>query len=308
MKAYKGFDKNLQCRGFQYAVGKEYETDKAEICRSGFHACEAPLNVWDFYPPINNNRFCEVEQDGDVKNDGAGVKSVSTKIKIGAEIGIPELIKAHVELCKKQTAMDATKMQVTTSGNDAKIGSSGCDAQIGSSGCDAQIGSSGDDAKIGSSGDDAKIGSSGYGAKIGSSGDDAKIGSSGYGAKIGSSGCDAQIGSSGDGAQIGSSGCDAQIGSSGDGAKIGSSGDGAKIGSSGNGAKIECFGRNAVVACAGANNIVKAPKGAWICLSEFDMVDSEYVCVGMKAFRIDGKKFLPDTWYKLVKGSVVKVG
>ena len=209
MKAYKGFDKNLQCRGFQYAVGKEYETDKAEICRSGFHACEAPLNVWDFYPPINNNRFCEVEQDGDVKNDGAGVKSVSTKIKIGAEIGIPELIKAHVELCKKQTAMDATKMQVTTSGDDAKIGSSG---------------------------------------------------------------------------------------------------DGAKIGSSGNGAKIECFGRNAVVACAGANNIVKAPKGAWICLSEFDMVDSGYVCVGMKAFRIDGKKFLPDTWYKLVKGSVVKVG
>ena len=299
MKAYKGFDKNLQCRGFQYAVGKEYETDKAEICRSGFHACEAPLNVWDFYPPINNNRFCEVEQDGDVKNDGAGVKSVSTKIKIGAEIGIPELIKAHVELCKKQTAMDATKMQVTTSGDDAKIGSSGYGAKIGSSGDGAQIGSSGDGAQIGSSGDGAQIGSSGYGAKIGSSG---------YGAKIGSSGYDAKIGSSGDGAQIGSSGYGAQIGSSGDDAKIGSSGDGAKIGSSGNGAKIECFGRNAVVACAGANNIVKAPKGAWICLSEFDMVDSGYVCVGMKAFRIDGKKFLPDTWYKLVKGSVVKVG
>ena len=98
IKAYKGFDKNLQCRGFQYEVGKEYETDLAEVCESGFHACECPLVVWEFYPPSDGNRFCEVEQSGETKTDGE--KTASTKIKIGAEIGIPCLVKAHVEWVK----------------------------------------------------------------------------------------------------------------------------------------------------------------------------------------------------------------
>ena len=101
MKAYKGFDRNLQCQGYQYEVGKEYETDKAELCKCGFHACEAPLEVWDYYPPVDGNRYCEVEQSGDVKSEGAGGKSVSTKLKVGAEIGIPGLVKAHVEWVKK---------------------------------------------------------------------------------------------------------------------------------------------------------------------------------------------------------------
>ena len=101
MKAYKGFNKDMTCRGFQYEVGKEYETDKAELCESGFHACEAPLRVWDFYPPINGNRFCEVEQSGDVKREEAGGKSVSTKLKVCAEIDIPGLAEAQIKWVKK---------------------------------------------------------------------------------------------------------------------------------------------------------------------------------------------------------------
>ena len=101
MKAYKGFDKNLQCRGFQYEVGKEYETDRAVVCESGFHTCKCPLDVWEFYPPSEGNRFCEVEQSGETKTDST--KTVSTKIKIGAEIGIPGLVKAHVEWVRANT-------------------------------------------------------------------------------------------------------------------------------------------------------------------------------------------------------------
>ena len=140
MKAYKGFDKNLRCRGFQYKVGQEYETDSAKLCERGFHACEAPLKVWDFYPPVDGNRFCEVEQDGSVQNEGADGKSVATKIKIGAEIGIHGLVKAHVEWCKAQTK-GATESRNVASGGYAKIGSSGDSAQIGSSGDSAKIGS-----------------------------------------------------------------------------------------------------------------------------------------------------------------------
>ena len=85
MKAYKGFNKDMTCRGFRYEVGKEYETDRARLCENGFHACENPLNVLCYYPLRDGNRYCEVEQDGEVEQDSN--KTASTKIKIGAEIG-----------------------------------------------------------------------------------------------------------------------------------------------------------------------------------------------------------------------------
>ena len=95
MKAYKGFDKDLKCRGFQYEIGKEYETDTAKACESGFHACENPLDVFDYYPPADS-RYCEVEQSGELDKGSDDSKIASTKIKIGAEIGLAGLIKAGV--------------------------------------------------------------------------------------------------------------------------------------------------------------------------------------------------------------------
>ena len=150
--AYKGFDKDLKCKGFQYEVGKTYETDDAILCNKGFHACEAPLNVWDYYPPTDGNRFCKVDMDDVSPQRDSDTKRVSKKITIGAEIGIPGLVKAHVEWVKEQTN-DCDAL----SGDAAKIGSSGYAAQIGSSGDAAKIGSSGRYAQIGSSGDDAIV-------------------------------------------------------------------------------------------------------------------------------------------------------
>ena len=306
IKSYKGFDKNLKCRDFQYEIGKEYEMDgEIKVCSRGFHSCESPFDVFDHYTMIDS-RFCEVEQDGNISKEDRGTKICSSKIKIKAELKLADMINLGVEWLKEITSPKKMKTSIkdNSSGNDAQIGSSGYGAQIGSSGNDAQIGSSGNGAKIGSSGNDAKIGSSGYGAQIGSSGYGAQIGSSGYGAKIGSSGYGALIGSSGNDAQIGSSGNDAQIGSSGNGAKIGSSGYGAKIGSSGYGAKIDSTGEDCVIMCAGINSVAKASKGSWITLSEWSYSDKKqrYIPVCVKTEFVDGEKIKADTYYKLDGG------
>ena len=164
IKSYKGFDKNLRCRGFQYKIGGIYEMDgKIKMRNRGFHACESPFDVFDYYTMIDS-RFCEVEQDGNISKWDRGTKICSSKIKIKAELKLADMINLGVEWLKEITSPEKIKTSI-------KDNSSGNNAQIGSSGNDAQIGSSGNGAQIGSSGYGAKIGSSGYGAKIDSTGE-----------------------------------------------------------------------------------------------------------------------------------------
>jgi hypothetical protein len=282
---------------------------KIKMCNRGFHACESPFDVFDYYTMIDS-RFCEVEQDGNISKEDRGTKICSSKIKIKAELKLAGMINLGVEWLKEITSPEKIKTSIkdNSSGNYAKIGSSGDEAQIGSSGYGAKIGSSGNDAKIGSSGYGAQIGSSGYDAKIGSSGNNAQIGSSGNDAKIGSSGNDAKIGSSGNDAKISSSGNNAQIGSSGDGAQIGSSSDGAKISSSGYGAKTDSTGEDCVIMCAGINSVAKASKGSWITLSEWSYSEGKqrYIPICVKTEFVDGEKIKADTYYSLKGGVFVE--
>ena len=97
MKTYKGFDKDLKCREFQYEIGKKYEEKEAKACEKGFHACANPLNVLQYYPPCYENRYCEVEQDGDFSENGDDSKIASTKIEISNEISLEELIQAAID-------------------------------------------------------------------------------------------------------------------------------------------------------------------------------------------------------------------
>lgn len=97
MKTYKGFDKDLKCRDFQYEIGKKYEEKEAKVCEKGFHACANPLNVLQYYPPCHENRYCEVEQDGDFFENGDDSKIASTKIEISNEISLEELIQAAMD-------------------------------------------------------------------------------------------------------------------------------------------------------------------------------------------------------------------
>jgi hypothetical protein len=106
IKTYKGFDGNLQCRGFQYKVGETYTTDEnIELCENGFHAIaegQSPLSVFSYYHPATDgkpSRYCEVEADGEIKSDGD--KICCSQLTVGAEIGIPGIVKAHIEWVKK---------------------------------------------------------------------------------------------------------------------------------------------------------------------------------------------------------------
>ena len=267
IKSYKGFDKDMQCRGFQYEVGKEYDMDgEIKCCNRGFHACKSPLEVWGYYDMLNS-RFAEVEQSGKIDEEKKSTKVCSSHIKIKAELKLADIINIGVEWLKDITSPSKVKADgVLNDNGDRK-------KQIGSSGDSAQIGSSGDSAKIGSSGDYAQIGSSGDYAQIGSSGDYAKIGSSGYSAKIGLSGDYAQIGSSGDYAQIDSTGEDSVI---------------------------MCAG-NSSIAKAKVGSWITLAEWKWSDEKKRDVP----VCV--KTEYVDGENIKADTWYQLKNGEFVEI-
>lgn len=157
IKSYKGFDKDFKCKDFQYEVGKEYEIEgEIKCCERGFHACESPMEVFDYYDMLNS-RFAEVEQSGqiDKEGDNKSTKICSSRIKIKAELKLADIINIGIEWLKDITSSSNVKADIDLNDN-------GCySAQIGSSGDYAKIGSSGDYDQICSSGDYAKINSTG---------------------------------------------------------------------------------------------------------------------------------------------------
>ena len=151
--AYKGFDENLCCRGFQYEIGKEYVHEgKIECCESGFHACTNPFDVLDYYEADGKNRYCEVEQSGSIKTGNGDSKQASSKIKIKAEIGMAGLFKAGVEGIKEKT----NPVPIIAETKDKNDNPSGYSAQIGSSGNYAQIESTGEYSVICCAGSNSK--------------------------------------------------------------------------------------------------------------------------------------------------------
>ena len=117
MKAYKGLDKNLQCRGLQYEIGGTQEFDNVKLCERGGHACEVPLDVFSYYAPGDGSRYCVVEMDGVSEERSFDSKRVAKKLTVGAEIGIPGLVKAHIEYVKAHTTMEHTDPKAATAGN-----------------------------------------------------------------------------------------------------------------------------------------------------------------------------------------------
>ena len=110
---FKGFDKDLKCRGFQYKVGKTYDLKgEVECCKRGFHFCENPLEVFYYYTP-NNSRFCQVEGGGSVDKSESDSKVATSHIHISSEIGLNGLIDEGVKYILNKVELNHKKDQTT---------------------------------------------------------------------------------------------------------------------------------------------------------------------------------------------------
>ena len=109
IRGFKGFDKDLKCRGFQYEIGKDYEHEgEVKCCERGFHFCENPFDVFRYYLPCDS-RYCEVECDGNADKANDDSKVATSHIHISSEIGLNGLIKAGVKFILDKVNYKDTK-------------------------------------------------------------------------------------------------------------------------------------------------------------------------------------------------------
>nr|DAR31364.1 MAG TPA: hypothetical protein [Caudoviricetes sp.] len=157
--AYKGFDKDMKCLGFQYTEGETYHMPRAVLCEEGAHACTMPLDVLGYYPPSDGSiyRMVELDEVCDEKSDDS--KVCAKTIKIGAEIGVPGLVKAQIECVKNTIGFDEKIKKAKESPDKYATGNQGAAAATGNRGAAS---ATGDRGAASATGDQGAASATGY--------------------------------------------------------------------------------------------------------------------------------------------------
>ena len=297
--AYKAMDKNMQCRGKQYEVGKTYHEDKADCCHAGMHACENPLEVLHYYPLRDSPRFFEVECGGNVDKSKEDSKLACTELTVKGEVNFAGLVKATVNAVFNRVK----GKEPFSSGDYSTAGSSGYSSTAGSSGYYSTAGSSGNYSTAGSSGNSSTAGSSGCSSTAGSSGYSSTAGSSGNYSTAGSSGDYSTAGSSGDYSTAGSSGYSSTAGSSGYYSTAGSSGNSSTAAATGAYCRAKADGKDSIAVVNGACGKACGALGCYLVLTEYDD-DGHMICAKMA--RVDGSAIRENVYYTLKNGKFVE--
>ena len=278
VKSYKGFNKDMTCRDFQYKEGKEYETSKAVVCNEGFHACEHPLDCLGYYPP-NTSVYHEVEQTGEFSSDSGSrdSKIASTKIKIGAKLSIARLVQAAIDFTKSKTVT----MQDAT-------GDYGASSATGDYGASSATGDYGASSATGNCGASSATGYKGASSATGDCGASSATGDYGASSATGYKGASSATGYKGASSATGDCGA-----SSATGYKGASSADNS----------------TAVAVAWGYESKAKGCIGAHIVCAEwkYDNLNNDWFFVGAKMSIVDGVKIKADTYYTLRDGEFVEV-
>ncbi|MGS8312493.1 DUF7666 domain-containing protein [Acinetobacter baumannii] len=179
--SYKGFDKNLQCRGFQYEIGKTFKhKGKVKACGSGFHACEYPLDVFGYYAPGELNRFAVVEQSGDLSRGNDDTKVASKSITIKAEVDIPFLVKAAIEYTTSRCEPIKEDSPAFTDKDHGQAVATGDNSASSATGDKSASSATGDNSASSATGDNSASLTTGHYSASSATGDNSASSATGY--------------------------------------------------------------------------------------------------------------------------------
>ena len=293
MKAYKGFDKNMQCRGFQYEEGKVYETDEAKLCESGFHACERPLDVLAYYPPGDSvYHVVELDEVSNERRDDS--KVCGKKIKIGAAIDIAGLVKATVDYTFEKSDKSKRKHTTEDCGAASATEDYGAASATGYCGAASATGNRGAASATGYCGAASATGNRGAASSTGNCGAASSTGNCGAASATGYCGAASATGNCGAASATEDYGAASATGNCGAASATGYCG-------------AASAGHETAIAVAwGREGKARGVLGSHIVCAEWREIDGTLKLVCAKMARVDGETIKGNVYYRLENGEFVE--
>ena len=276
--AYKGMDENMCCRGKQYEIGKTYTENKAICCISGMHACENPLDVFQYYRPDGKNRFFEVECNGAINKGENDSKLACTELKVTGELSLAKFIRLSVQTTFER-AMNRAKKK--TSGNSSSAATSGYRSSAATSGNSSSAATSGDRSSAATSGYRSSAATSGNSSSAATSGDSSSAATSG------------------DYSSAATSGDSSSAATSGDSSSAATSGYRSSATATGGYCSAQAEGKNSLAIANGAHSKARGVLGCYLVLTEYD--DGGKL-LWAKIAKVDGTAIKENVWYTLKNG------
>ena len=279
MKAFKGFNKDLTCRGYQYEEGKEFHTERAECCDTGFHACEYPLDCFGYYDPAHSV-YHEVELSGEMDKSGDNTKVCATDIKIGARLSIAGLVKMAIDFTMSKVNKEA--------GSDERHGFASATGNCGASSATGYKGAS------------SATGYKGASSATGNCGASSATGDYGASSATGDYGASSATGDYGASSATGNCGASSATGYK-----------GASSVSDPTGVAVAWGHEARAKGCKGAHLILSDWKYVGARYSDGDYMDpydkESWELTGANMVVVDGEKIKEDTYYRCIEGEIVEV-
>ena len=324
MRAFKGFNKDLTCRGYQYEEGKEFHTERAECCDTGFHACEYPLDCFGYYDPAHSV-FYEVELSGEMDNIRDNTKVCATDIKIGARLSIAGLVKMAIDFTMSKVNKEAGSDErhgfasaTGYKGASSATGNCGASSATGNYGASSATGYKGASSATGYKGASSATGNCGASSATGNCGASSATGNYGASSATGYKGASSATGNYGASSATGYKGASSATGNYGASSATGNCGASSATGNKGASSVSDPTG---VAVAWGHEARAKGCKGSHLILSDWKYVGARYSggdymdpydkesweLTGAKMVVVDGEKIKEDTYYRCIEGEIVEV-
>ena len=290
MKCYKGFDKDLKCRGFQYEIGKEYEENAADICHKGFRACENPMDVFRYYNPADS-RYCEVDLDTN-EQTGEDSKRVGKKIKIETEIGLSGLIQAGVKFILEKVDFKSAKESNT--GYQSAATNTGDWSAATNTGDRSAATNTGNWSAATNTGDQSAATNTGYRSAAMNTGDQSAATNTGY---------RSAAMNTGDQSAATNTGYQSAATNTGNQSAATNTGYWSAATNTGYRSAATVGGAESIAVVTGYDSKAKGAVGCWLVLTERD---EKMHILGVQAVCVDGETIKADTFYMLKNGAITE--
>ncbi|MCF4238149.1 hypothetical protein L1Z59_12325 [Acinetobacter baumannii] len=308
--SYKGFDKNLQCRGFQYEIGKTFKhKGKVKACGSGFHACEYPLDVFGYYAPGELNRFAVVEQSGDLSRGNDDTKVASKSITIKAEVDIPFLVKAAIEYTTSRCEPIKEDSPAFTDKDHGQAVATGDNSASSATGDNSASSATGYNSASSATGDNSASLTTGHYSASSATGDNSASSATGYKSASSATGDNSASSATGDNSASSATGYKSASSATGDNSASSATGDNSASSATGNWAASLTTGHYSesqikdqkddqygVAISIGYEGKAKASEGSAIVLTHRN---SDGEILHIRASKVGENGVKADTWYQL---------